>query len=261
MNSLLEHLPFRIGTTSYIIPDEIIPNVRFLADKVRDVELVLFDVPDFSNLPSQDQIMELKKIASASDLTYTVHLPLDLRFSADEKAADISINKAAQVIHLMQDLDPWAFILHLDAHSIPLDMNKPFKKIWIDQSIASLKKLADQVGWSVPLAVENLENYPPEWNDQVLQEIPYSHCIDIGHLWLQKLDPLPYLETHLENTRVIHLHGIGTRDHQSLKYMKRQEISLILKKLIEKYQGVVTLEIFSQPDLESSLKILLECLK
>jgi len=44
--------PFRIGTTSYIIPDEIIPNVRFLAARVEDVELVLFEADEgMNNLP------------------------------------------------------------------------------------------------------------------------------------------------------------------------------------------------------------------
>ena len=33
-------LPFRLGTTSYIIPDEIVPNVQFLGPLVDDVELV-----------------------------------------------------------------------------------------------------------------------------------------------------------------------------------------------------------------------------
>ena len=46
---------FRLGTTSYIIPDEILPNVRFLAGKVQDVELVLFEVDDGQNNQHQRQ--------------------------------------------------------------------------------------------------------------------------------------------------------------------------------------------------------------
>ena len=42
-------LPFRLGTTSYIIPADILPNVRYLADKVDDIELVLFEADDYSN--------------------------------------------------------------------------------------------------------------------------------------------------------------------------------------------------------------------
>jgi len=33
--------PFRLGATSYIIPAGMLPNVRYLAGKVQDVELLL----------------------------------------------------------------------------------------------------------------------------------------------------------------------------------------------------------------------------
>lgn len=55
--------PFRFGTTSYIIPDEIIPNVEFLKDRVDDIELVLFESDEFSNLPGRDDIGRLSDIA------------------------------------------------------------------------------------------------------------------------------------------------------------------------------------------------------
>ena len=69
---------FRLGTTSYIIPDEILPNVRFLAGKVQDVELVLFEVDDGqNNLPDPQTIQTLWELSHKQDMSYTVHLPLD----------------------------------------------------------------------------------------------------------------------------------------------------------------------------------------
>jgi hypothetical protein len=80
----LKRLPFRLGTTSYILPDEILPNARYLAGKVRDVELVLFEVDEGqNNLPSPEQVNSLRELASQHDLSYTVHLPLDLRLGSD----------------------------------------------------------------------------------------------------------------------------------------------------------------------------------
>ena len=38
--------PFRLGTTSYIIPADILPNVIYLSDQVQDIELILFEVDD-----------------------------------------------------------------------------------------------------------------------------------------------------------------------------------------------------------------------
>ena len=63
--------PFRLGTTSYIIPADILPNAHYLAGKVRDIELILFEVDDGpNNLPSPEVIDELAQIAREHDLTY-----------------------------------------------------------------------------------------------------------------------------------------------------------------------------------------------
>jgi hypothetical protein len=61
----------RLGTTSYIYPADIITNVRRLAGKVQDVELVIFEFDEGSNsLPDDDTIAELNAL-SAADMTYT----------------------------------------------------------------------------------------------------------------------------------------------------------------------------------------------
>ena len=56
------------------------------------------------------------------------------------------------------------------------------------------------------------------------------------------------------DTRVIHLHGIAERDHRSLAFMPQEKVQLVLRELIRAhYQGVLTLEMFSQDDFLSSL--------
>ena len=63
--------PFRLGTTSYIIPAGLLENIRYLAGKVQDVELVLFDVDGGpSNLPTPAQVSELSGLAADHDLTF-----------------------------------------------------------------------------------------------------------------------------------------------------------------------------------------------
>lgn len=42
---------FRLGSTSYVWPADILPKVRQLGPRVDDVELVLFEVEGNSNLP------------------------------------------------------------------------------------------------------------------------------------------------------------------------------------------------------------------
>lgn len=190
--------PFSLGTTSYIIPDEILPNVRYLADKVSDVELVLFEVDDGpNNLPNAAALQELGRLSREHAMSYTVHLPLDLHLGADGGEADVSLRKARAVIELTRELSPQAYVVHLDGREVkennnPADLNK-----WTEQACRSLEIAGGWAGGPQLLAVENLEGYPPEFWGPVLERIPASRCVDIGHLWLDRHDPLPFLERWL----------------------------------------------------------------
>jgi sugar phosphate isomerase/epimerase len=91
----------------------------------------------------------------------------------------------------------------------------------------------------------------------VLDRIPVNRCVDIGHLWLDGHDPIPYLQAALARTRVIHMHGIAERDHRSLTFMPQEKIQAVWDELLRaNYQGVLTLEIFSEEDFISSLKVI-----
>src|SRR5208337_2974964 len=61
--SLKNRFPFRMGTIPYIIPAELLPNVNFLAGKVDDIELVLFESDEITNLPENATVKALKKTA------------------------------------------------------------------------------------------------------------------------------------------------------------------------------------------------------
>ena len=259
MRHWIEGLPFRLGTTSYIIPDDILPNVRYLAGKVKDIELVLFDIDEYCNIPDEKQISELIELAADNDLTYTVHLPLNLSFSAG--AQDISIEKALRVINGTRGLKPCAYVCHLECKEIP-DREGEALLDWQEQRIRAVDELVRKAGISpAELAVENLESYPIDWNGPVISSCGTHACLDIGHLFLQKIDPVPVMEKWLPLTSVVHLHGVGTRDHQSLRHMPESSVREVLRTLIRaEYRGVVTLEIFNEADLQSSLNMIEACL-
>jgi sugar phosphate isomerase/epimerase len=238
----------RIGTTSYIIPDDILPNAHYLAPQVADIELVLFEVDEgMNNLPDEKTIAELAEISELHQFSYTVHLPLDLQFGAGGDGQHISLQKAKSVIKRTQALNPWAYVVHLYSKEI----TNPVK--WLSESVAALERVADWVGTPEMIAVENLEGTPLEMNFPVFESLPVSACVDIGHLWLDGHDPLPYLKSILDRTRVIHMHGIGSRDHQSLELVPEENLRAVVDYLqAEKYGGVVTLEVFSQDDFLTS---------
>lgn len=248
--------PFRLGTTSYIIPDDILPNARYLAGKVRDIELILFEVDEGpNNLPLPDVIEELKQIAHEHDMTYTVHLPLDLKLGAD--GSDESLVKAKRVMDCVRGLDPWAYILHLDGKSVRTSTDTEAIKQWQDRSLRALEIVSEWAGGAEKLTVENLETYPLDFIQPVLDRISVSRCVDIGHLWLDGHDPIPYLQTALPRTRVVHIHGLAERDHRSLAFMPEEKVRAVWDELLRaKYEGVLTLEIFSEEDFMSSMEVI-----
>ncbi|MCA9979130.1 MAG: sugar phosphate isomerase/epimerase [Anaerolineales bacterium] len=248
---------FRVGTTSYIVPDDLVANARYLAGRVEDMQLVLFDVPDGPcNYPTPNEVTELGRIAAESGLSYTVHLPLDVRWS--ENGRHPSLVAAKQVIDLTQSLQPWAYVLHLDGR-IEREPGTTLAELqqWQANSVRALELLADWVGGPELLAVENLEGYPLDFIMPVLAQISVNRCVDVGHLWLDGHDPVPYLQKALPRTRVIHIHGLQERDHLSLAHMSPEQIERVLAVLRQaNYDGVLTLEIFGENDFHSSIAAL-----
>jgi sugar phosphate isomerase/epimerase len=250
----MKKTPFRIGTTSYIIPADILPNAAYLAGKVDDVELVLFEVEEGGgNLPDENVLAQLADIADRNDLTYSVHLPLDLRLGDDELSRERSTRKALQVMRVTEALNPFAYVLHLDGRSVQQEYLSPAWQAWRERTRRALSELTAFLEKPALLAVENLDHYPPDFWDEVLEGLPVSRCIDVGHLWVDGHDPLPYLEKHITAARVIHIHGHTQRDHQSLNAIPPAESERVIGFLVESgFTGVLTMEIFGEQDFQTS---------
>lgn len=253
------NLPFRLGATSYIWPDDILPNVVQLAPLVDDIELVLFESDEYgSNLPGKDVIAELRRMAQAHGLTYTVHLPLDLSLvgdplqGSDEDLRHPSLEKARRVIERTRSLDPFAYVVHLDGKAIQPGVEADALTHWQSQATRSLEQVVGLAGDAQRVCVENLENYDPAVFAPVLEAVPASRCVDVGHFWRLGLDPLPHLRQWQARTRVVHLHGVAERDHKSLAAMPPDALDSVVQYLLENTRGVVTLEVFGVDDFFSS---------
>lgn len=251
--------PFRLGTTSYILPDDLIPNVVYLADKVDDVELILFESHEVSNLPEPGEIEVLAALACDHDLTYTVHLPLDADLgSSEESIRQRSVEKCRKVICLTQPLDPFAYVLHLHGRRPgrePAD-NVMSWKAALNQSIEQLLCKDPTPG---TFCIETL-GYPYDLVWDLVQCHDLSVCLDVGHILLSGYDLVAYLDTYLSRCRVVHLHGIrdGT-DHCDIGGLSDHVLQLIMSRLQSRAaekQRVLTLEIFNQDNFECSLDIL-----
>lgn len=254
----MKELPFRIGTTSYIIPADILPNVRYLADKVDDIELVLFEVDDGpSNLLDEAQQAELIQLAEEHDLTYTVHLPLDLRLAGSHGEQHVSLVKAKKVIECTRCLNPYGYVLHLDGKEELEAGDAGVKAAWVEQALKALEITTAWTGDAALLCAENLDNYPPDFWDEIFERSEISRCIDIGHLWKDGLEAGAFLQQHVARARVLHIHGIAGRDHKSLAHIPQAELERVMRILLEKnFNGVMTVEIFSEEDFNGSMQAL-----
>lgn len=257
-----QQFSFRFGTSSYIIPADIIPNVEFLKDKVDDIELVLFESDEFSNLPSPGDMQKLAELAEASSLTYSVHLPLDVYLGhPDRWERERSVGKCLRIIELTRDLPKSAYVMHFEAgpgvdiNAFSADENRLFTEALHD-SIAMLLK-----GTAVPASefcAENL-NYPFELVWPVVEAFGLSVTLDVGHLEFYGFPTAEYLERYLPHAKVLHMHGtLDGKDHNSLAFMKPEALDLVMKALTDApLPGrVFTLEIFSQEDFDSSCRVM-----
>lgn len=253
---------FRIGTTSYIVPDEILPNVEYLAPLVDDIQLVLFETDDQgSNLPDAQTIDRLCRAAIDHDLTYTVHLPLDLRLAGGGSDGDVSILKARRVVEATRALDPHAYTLHLDGRELVDSPDAGVLARWQEDGRRALEIVCSWLDEPDRVCVENVEGWDPEAFAPVVIGSQAGRTIDVGHLWLQGVDPLDHLTRWLHRTRVIHLHGIATRDHVSLGHVPAERLDPVITLLATEFTGVVTLEVFSVEDLRGSLEALARSLE
>jgi sugar phosphate isomerase/epimerase len=230
--------------------------VEVLGPLVDDVELVLFESEEHGgNMPDVEQISRLGELAAQHDLTYTVHLPLDLRLG-DEGGEDQSLRQARRVIEITADLAPAAYTLHLDGRPL---LNVPgFETLrrWQDNSYRALELLSREVDDPGKLCIENVEGWDPEAFAPVVETLPVGRAIDVGHLWLRGIDPSEHLTRWIDRTRIIHLHGIAERDHASLALIEPDRLDPVTALLLERFSGIVTLEVFNMEDLTSSIEAL-----
>jgi sugar phosphate isomerase/epimerase len=257
---LKRRFSFRLATTSYIIPAPILPNLHFLGPHLDEVEIVLFESGDESNLPSSAEIGEMVRVASDLDITYNIHLPGDLFFGDPDPALREKFGELAlRFYERTLPLDPTLYILHLDSRRADGTAEED-QTAWMDRVGESVESLARRGLDLHRVAVENLE-YPLERVLPLVEGCGMTFCLDTGHLLRYGYDLESHINAFLEKSSMIHLHGVNCgKDHCGIEWIPQEEWET-LSRALENYSGGVSLEVFSLADLTSSLQRMLALTK
>jgi sugar phosphate isomerase/epimerase len=251
---------YRTGTTSFVYPAGWAENVRRLAGRVQDVEILVFERPGPEG-PSSAEIAEIRALGRAHGITFSVHAPLDLALaSPDASRREESAAAVLRTAERTAPLAPHSLIVHVESAPGAPPPPAPERAAWRDRAGASLRALVDRGLPPGLLCVETLDGSFDHLSP-LLEELGLSVALDVGHL---ARDGVPFdalLERHLPRTRVIQWHGTepGGRDHRSLRHYPRAEAVRLLRRLERaRWDGAITLEVFRADDLEESLEVLAE---
>ena len=250
------HFPFRLGTTSYILNDELLANIHFLKDKVDHVELFVYDSGELSNGQTSHLVTELSTIADDHDLTYSIHLPIGLKLGSPDKIQrEAGVETIIKAVDATRSLHPLVWDLHLEQNyqgEVP-------GQAWQEACILSLEELKIKGVDPSRTGIETLEfNYEPII--PILDQTDYAVTLDIGHVWFGSLNEDFYLEQLLPRAVSFHIHGFeGMHDHKGIHTIEKNRIKRFLEALYkqpnrERYP--VAIEVFSRCCLEKSLGVL-----
>ena len=246
--------PFKICTTSFIYPDQYIPNVKMLGPYMDEIELLLFESLGEDALPSRAVIAALCKLAAEFDLSYNVHLPTDISIGDPNPARQQrAVETMIQVMDLVRPLDPSALILHVPYTEKSL--NDPVVRNWQNRVDQSLKKIVSGIENEKIIAIETLD-YPLELLEDIIVDLDLAICLDLGHLMVYDHDVKKVFNKYAFKTSVLHLHGVeNNRDHTTLNRLSPELTETVLW-VLKRFTGVVSMEVFSYENLTSSLKFL-----
>ena len=246
--------PFRLATTSFIYRAGYVENVRQLGPHFDEIELLFFESGGKDSCPSQKLIDELGLLANDYDLTYNIHLPIDVSpGDPDSEQRRHALRIIMQFIRRTMPLSPTSFTLHL-----PYPMRSRRADSITDWRAALTRFLSELLEVHVEpdlICIENLD-YPMEWLEELIERNDLRICFDIGHMLVQKQALGPFFQTYKDRIKLIHLHGVSdTRDHLALDCLDEGTRESVLK-ILRSYSETVSLEVFSRPDLKRSLAYL-----
>lgn len=244
----------RLGGTSWVVPGGFEDNLRELSTNVYDMEIVLFDTPTHSNLPSREEVLRLKDLCDELSMSCTVHFPRDMCVSKGEAHRTDCEDNCLRTMELFAPLEPFAWIMHLIGEKRGNETSADMEK-WRELAAVSAARFAKEADDPQKICVETLD-YDFAYAEDIVLENGLSICLDIGHTVRYKRSVEDTLQKYLPYTKVFHIHGVmpdGT-DHTSMEYFDRDLLRRVLTLCADGTERVMSIEVF-EDDYKKSLKV------
>lgn len=248
--------PFTLSVPSFVYPDTYASNVRQLAHVADEVELLFFESAPQS-LPDDDESRQLRQLINDTGIGYNIHLPVDIQLDHEDLLMrKNSIDRLAAIVDRYKDLKASTLTLHLPMENSACQPPSALKH-WQRRIEQSLEHLLSKPGMPAPgmFSIETLA-YPPSWLLPIVENLDLGVCIDVGHVFRYGYDLTSVFQMFSSRTTIMHVHGVVQgRDHVSLNRLSPPLLQTV-GRLLERFTGVVSLEVFSLKGLADSLACL-----
>ena len=160
--------PFRLATTSYIYPDQIVPNVAKLTPFLDEIELVLFESEGQDNYPDEVELRNLMNFCLNGEVGFNVHLPIDI-FLGDknEEVRFKGISVVKKVIERTLCINPSVYTLHFDLRKSHGQQERDINA-WKSRIIRSIEEMVEYGIEPKRISIETL-SYPFEWIEDIVK--------------------------------------------------------------------------------------------
>ncbi|MBZ4643523.1 MAG: Xylose isomerase protein barrel [Deferribacteraceae bacterium] len=219
-----------IGTTSFIIHDSRVVNVKYLQNKVDIVQLLYLDSFNHYDLPDETEIEQL--LEAKQELKYYIHMPIDLDLG---KEGDW--DRLIFFAEKLSLLKPEQLIVH------PVN-----NKIFFDYLEKFLAKFPATL-------VENINDV--SFFDKISSK-GADICFDVGHAILEGVDIKAFINTYGSFIKAYHLHGVKNgKDHLSVRYLDEKKLNYLFGFASDNNVDIIV-EVFGEKDFYDSINYLKE---
>jgi len=227
--------PFTVAAPSFVLRAGVAENARFLAGRLPEIGLLLFEGEACLAYTERDLPPDLAEL----DVAWHAHLPLDLPW---ERGLDAAWSVLDRLLDKIAFLRPRSFVLHPPAGPgllVPL-----------------ARRLRDRGVDPADVLLENVEESDlcARWDEA--REGGFSACLDLGHILAYGQHAVLDLPGLGDAVRMAHIYGPEGGRHRSLARLDQSGREL-LRYILETFSpGTVVVEVFEEMGFFESIELL-----